>query len=170
MAAYVIDVYRGRMGPEECPVSYAAEILMFPKLLSGPLMDPAELKAQMYRRTCTLRELDAGLRDFIIGLSMKVLLANQIGGLTQTTRAGDDGCKCAMEVTELDTGRRLSLSQALGAGSNSCSLDPAALAEASGALRRAVATRASVIAFLASDEASFVTGALWMADGGYTIV
>ena len=81
MAAYVIDVYRGRMEPEECPVSYAAEILMFPKLLSGPLMDPAELKAQMYRRTCTLRELDAGLRDFIIGLSMKVLLANQIGGL-----------------------------------------------------------------------------------------
>ena len=67
MAAYVIDVYRGRMEPEECPVSYAAEVLMFPKLLSGPLMDPAELKAQMYRRTCTLRELDAGLRDFIIG-------------------------------------------------------------------------------------------------------
>ena len=67
MAAYVIDVYRGRMEPEECPVSYAAEILMFPKLLSGPLMDPADLKEQMYRRTCTLRELDAGLRDFIIG-------------------------------------------------------------------------------------------------------
>lgn len=62
-----------------------------------------------------------------------------IGGLTQRTRTGDDGCKCAMEVTELDTGRRLSLSQALGAGSNACSLDPAALAEASGALRRAVA-------------------------------
>ena len=62
-------------------MSYAAEILMFPKLLSGPLMDPADLKEQMYRRTCTLRKLDAGLRDFIIGLSMKVLLANQIGGL-----------------------------------------------------------------------------------------
>ena len=29
---------------------------------------------------------------------------------------------------------------------------------------------ASVIAFHASDEARFVTGALWMADGGYTIV
>ncbi|MFQ9492158.1 MAG: hypothetical protein ACLR0N_15495 [Bilophila wadsworthia] len=26
------------------------------------------------------------------------------------------------------------------------------------------------IAFLQRDEASFVTGALWMADGGYTIV
>lgn len=63
----------------------------------------------------------------------------RVGGLTQDTAVGDDGCKCRMEVTELDTGRRLSLTQALGAGSRSCSLDPAALAEASGALRRAVA-------------------------------
>ncbi|MGE5515442.1 MAG: DUF2478 domain-containing protein [Bacteroidota bacterium] len=63
----------------------------------------------------------------------------RVGGLTQQTAQADDGCVCRMDVTELDTGRRLSLSQALGAGSSSCSLDPNALAEASGALRRAVA-------------------------------
>ncbi|MBX9634355.1 MAG: DUF2478 domain-containing protein [Magnetospirillum sp.] len=62
----------------------------------------------------------------------------RIGGLAQETTPGDDGCKCRMEVVELDTGRRLSISQDLGGGSNSCSLDPAALAEASGAVRRAV--------------------------------
>lgn len=64
----------------------------------------------------------------------------RIGGLAQETGQGEDGCKCRMEVIELDTGRRLSISQDLGAGSNSCSLDPAALAEASGAVRRAVRT------------------------------
>ncbi|MBC7952390.1 MAG: DUF2478 domain-containing protein [Rhodospirillaceae bacterium] len=63
----------------------------------------------------------------------------RIGGLAQETSQGDDGCKCRMEVVELDTGRRLSISQDLGGGSSSCSLDPAALAEASGAVRRAVA-------------------------------
>lgn len=67
----------------------------------------------------------------------------RIGGLTQDTAHGDNGCKCRMVVTELDTGRRLNLSQDLGGGSNACSLDPAALAEASGALRRAVAAHNS---------------------------
>jgi uncharacterized protein (DUF4213/DUF364 family) len=76
------------------------------------------------------------LADFAAELAARGF---RVGGLTQETRSGDDGCKCRMEVTELDTGRRLSLSQDLGDGSSSCSLDPAALAEASGALRRAVA-------------------------------
>ncbi|MBC7905317.1 MAG: DUF2478 domain-containing protein [Rhodospirillaceae bacterium] len=62
----------------------------------------------------------------------------RVGGLAQETRQGDYGCKCRMEVVELDTGRRLSISQDLGGGSSACSLDPAALAEASGAVRRAV--------------------------------
>lgn len=63
----------------------------------------------------------------------------RIGGLTQETSHDDDGAKCRMEVVELDTGRRLSITQDLGGGSVSCSLDPSALAEASGAVRRAVA-------------------------------
>lgn len=85
---------------------------------------------------------EAVLADFAAALTARGFA---IGGLTQTTRNGDDGGKCAMEVTELDTGRRRSLSQALGAGSQSCALDPAALAEASGALRRAVAAGVDLV-------------------------
>lgn len=78
---------------------------------------------------------EALLADFAAALAARGFA---IGGLTQTTAAKDDGCICRMDVTELDTGRTLSLSQVLGSGSASCSLDPQALAEASGALRRAV--------------------------------
>lgn len=69
----------------------------------------------------------------------------RLGGLLQDTALGDDGCKCRMEVVELDTGRRVDISQALGAGSNSCSLDPSALAEASGAVRRAIADKVDLL-------------------------
>lgn len=69
----------------------------------------------------------------------------RVGGVTQDTRLGADGCKCTMEVVELDSGRRINLSQDLGRDSSSCALDPAALAEASGALRRAVAGGADVV-------------------------
>ncbi len=62
-----------------------------------------------------------------------------IGGLIQKTQPGEDGCKCRMDLIELDTGRQVALSQDLGSGSSSCALDPSALTEASGALRRAVA-------------------------------
>ena len=69
----------------------------------------------------------------------------RLGGLLQETDFGADGCKCRMEVVELDSGRRFSISQALGGGSKACSLDPAALAEASGALRRAIAGRVDLL-------------------------
>lgn len=69
----------------------------------------------------------------------------RVGGVTQDTRLGADGCKCTMEMVELDSGRRINLSQDLGRESSSCALDPAALAEASGALRRAVTDGADVV-------------------------
>ncbi|MDA8232943.1 MAG: DUF2478 domain-containing protein [Magnetospirillum sp.] len=57
----------------------------------------------------------------------------RLGGVLQETSAGD------MVLTDLDGGARLSIRQNLGSGSSACALDASALAEASGALRRALA-------------------------------
>lgn len=81
MAAYLIDVTRGQVEPVRRPWDYLAGILMFPKLLSGPLMPPGELRSQLVRRRYSLEGFDRGLREFIVGLSMKVLLADRVGGL-----------------------------------------------------------------------------------------
>lgn len=81
MAAYLIRIFQGKLRPERDLLSYSAQILMFPKLLSGPLMDPEDLMRQMHRRRYTLRSLHRGLQDLIVGLAMKVLLADRLGGL-----------------------------------------------------------------------------------------
>ncbi len=62
----------------------------------------------------------------------------RLGGLLQETIRAKDGRKTDMVVTEIDSGRRLSIGQSLGKGSNACILDHQALAEASGAIRRAI--------------------------------
>lgn len=81
VAACLIDVYRGKIGTEKNPVRFFAEILMFPKLLSGPLMDPADLRQQAQCPEVSNDNLYHGLEKLILGLAMKVVLANRLGGL-----------------------------------------------------------------------------------------
>lgn len=80
-AAYIIDVYRRQLRPERSLPRYLTAMLMFPKLISGPLTCYGEIARQLSYRNYTLHNFDRGLRDFILGLGLKVLLANQIGGL-----------------------------------------------------------------------------------------
>ena len=79
--AYLIDVYRGTIRPERSPLRYATFAAFFPKVTSGPITTWQELDAPLSRRGISMARLDNGLRDFILGLGLKVLLANQIGGL-----------------------------------------------------------------------------------------
>ncbi len=81
MAAYLIDVYRRRLRPTADLMSYATQITMFPKLLSGPLMEPKLLNRQ--DRYCITGggRIHEGLQELILGLALKVILANRIGGL-----------------------------------------------------------------------------------------
>lgn len=81
IAACLIDVYRGKQPPERNLLVYAEQILLFPKLLSGPLMDTGKLRQQCRERKFRLVNVYEGLRILILGLSLKVLLANRLGGL-----------------------------------------------------------------------------------------
>jgi alginate O-acetyltransferase complex protein AlgI len=92
MAAYVIDVYRRKILAEQSLVRFGAQITMFPKILSGPLMEPLELRKQTWARGYLATEFHSGLQYLILGLAMKVLLADRIGGLwAQVAVVGYDG-------------------------------------------------------------------------------
>lgn len=81
MAAYLIDIYRGRMLSEPNFLRYCSQMVMFPKLLSGPLVNPQTLRVQSVQAKPTYDRFHDGLQELIVGLGLKVLLANRLGGL-----------------------------------------------------------------------------------------
>lgn len=81
MAAYLMDIYRMMIPAEGRFIRYAAQCSMFPKLMCGPLMEPAVLTEQVRKRQFQCSEFHRGLQELIAGLGMKVLLANRLGGL-----------------------------------------------------------------------------------------
>ena len=85
LSAYLIDVYRRRVEPEEKLMRFMVQIFMFPKLLSGPLMNPRDLKVQTENCKPNWEKIHDGLQVFILGLCLKVLVANRLGGLWNLT-------------------------------------------------------------------------------------
>jgi len=81
MAAYLTEVCRGTISGERDIVRYSTHMTMFPKLLSGPLCDPADLQIQLWGRSYFSCDFRYGLQELIAGLSIKVILANRLGGL-----------------------------------------------------------------------------------------
>ena len=81
MAAYLIDVYRGKMSPEKNVLHFMSQMVMFPKILSGPISDPVDLKEQSHCAKMTGEMVREGIQDFVLGLALKVILANRLGGL-----------------------------------------------------------------------------------------
>lgn len=80
LTAVMVEVYRGKL-PAQRLMDFLEQIAFFPKLLSGPLVAPADLARQQKDRNFDLTNIYEGLRLLILGLSMKVLLANRLGGL-----------------------------------------------------------------------------------------
>lgn len=81
IAAYLIDVYKLKFLPERKILDYMNQIFLFPKLLSGPLMEPRLLKLQEKFCRPSRDDIYEGLEKFILGLGFKVLIANRLGGL-----------------------------------------------------------------------------------------
>ncbi|SLM49148.1 Membrane bound O-acyl transferase MBOAT family protein [Nitrospira japonica] len=73
---YLVDIYR-RLGPPASSItSYLLYVLLFPKLLAGPIVKYHDICNQLRARTPQLEDVTEGLLRFLIGLGKKVLLAD----------------------------------------------------------------------------------------------
>ncbi len=69
----------------------------------------------------------------------------RVGGVVQRNHGSRDDCSDQMELVDVATGRAFDISQKLGRESRACRVDPSGVADASQAIRRAIAERADLI-------------------------
>ena len=88
--SYTIDVYRGNAQVQRNPISFGAYVSLFPQLIAGPIVRYVDVARELEERTHSWDDIALGLRRFLVGLSKKILLANQLGELTNIFRESDE--------------------------------------------------------------------------------
>lgn len=78
--SYSIDIYRGEISAQKNFFTFFTYVSMFPQLIAGPIVRYQEVADSLREnRKITIDHLAYGIKRFIIGLSKKVLIANQLG-------------------------------------------------------------------------------------------
>lgn len=77
--SYSIDVYRKDSKAEKNLIIFASYITMFPQLIAGPILQYKSTEREFHERSVSWEDIFCGIRCFIMGLSKKVLLANNAG-------------------------------------------------------------------------------------------
>lgn len=83
--SYVLDVARGDAGAQRSLVRSGLYISLFPQLIAGPIVRYATIAAQLDGRRETWKDFSEGLCRFVTGLGKKVLLANQLAAVADTS-------------------------------------------------------------------------------------
>jgi len=76
--SYVIDVYRKKIPVQKSFLIIANYMVLFPTLISGPIVRYETIHEEYLSRNISMDDVVDGLQRFIIGLSKKVLIANQV--------------------------------------------------------------------------------------------
>lgn len=88
--SYLIDLYRGKFPVQKNLISFALYITMFPQLIAGPIVRYESIAEELSNRRLSMERFGKGAMYFIEGLSMKVLLANQVGFIADELRVQAD--------------------------------------------------------------------------------
>ena len=84
--SYTIDVYRGTADVQKDPIAFGAYVTLFPQLIAGPIVRYVDVAKELKNRSHTWENLAYGLRRFLVGLSKKVILADNFALLIKLFR------------------------------------------------------------------------------------
>lgn len=84
--SYTIDVYRNTVKVQKNIITFGTYVSLFPQLIAGPIVRYEDVAEQLMHRKESLQQFTEGVKLFLIGLSKKVLLANEMGSLWDAVR------------------------------------------------------------------------------------
>ncbi len=82
--SYLIDVYRGHTPKARSYLDLALYISMFPQLIAGPIVRYSSVAEALVSRHITVNDVARGAVLFVIGLSYKMMLANNAAEVADT--------------------------------------------------------------------------------------
>ena len=82
LLSYLIDVYMGRCCFEKNLLNLSIYFSMFPVISSGPILRYIDVKDSINKREVSINNVENGLARFIIGLSKKIILANNLANIS----------------------------------------------------------------------------------------
>ena len=77
--SYIVDIYKDKDKSYVNPLDYVLYILIFPRLIAGPIMLYHETSIQFKERTHSFDKFSYGIWRFSIGMFKKVAIANSLG-------------------------------------------------------------------------------------------
>jgi alginate O-acetyltransferase complex protein AlgI len=80
--SYLVDVYRKDAQPQQKFYNLLLYISMFPQLIAGPIVRYNTIAKEINQRSATMDDISEGIFRFLIGLGKKVIIANQLGSVS----------------------------------------------------------------------------------------
>jgi alginate O-acetyltransferase complex protein AlgI len=77
--SYIVDVAKGTISVEKDPLKFAAYVLFFPKLVSGPITRYKQFREQISNLDPAIADIAGGMRRVLIGVVKRILIASQLG-------------------------------------------------------------------------------------------
>lgn len=91
--SYTIDCYRGRVNIADNIVDFGLFVTSFPQLIAGPIVKYIDVEKELKERDDSLHSYNVGMKIFIEGLFLKVLLANKFGEIFNSFTFADASSK-----------------------------------------------------------------------------
>ncbi len=84
IVSYLVDVYRRDIKAERSLIRLATYLYLFPRLSTGPIVTYPQVSERLRKPVISLALVEDGLKEFTIGLGLKVLLADRLFPLWDT--------------------------------------------------------------------------------------